>query len=484
MMAETRHDALIGFAAAAVFWTSAAVSAAPKTPAQRRQDNTGMVFLRGGELPRGGKYKVTVRSFYIDRYEVTNQDYCEFLNDGNAGYWNARQEIHKADGKFVPKTDKHRWPVYCVSWPDAVAYAAWAGKRLPTEAEWEYAAAGTAGRKFPWGNEPITPTRANFAGNVGHPRPVGSYPAGKTPDGVYDMSGNVAEWCIDGYDAGYYATAPRDSPAAPAKGKRRVRRGGCFAMAAADQASAARGSSAADYRPRCIGIRCVRPVRRVLLILGENFEELELAAFTGVLSWADETRNRSNPLLKRSGGAEVAGIEVVVAGFAKEVRGMGSLRIRSDVLVADLTGADVDRFDAVAIPACVGGGRGTHTDKGQLDLVSPPTLAIVRRVHRNGGVIATMCAAASVLKAAGLTPRADRADYPLYTTAKAGRYRVLAFDEQTRTITSGGPLVAVEAACLLLKTLVHDTEYRAFRRHNPWLFGIKDEFAPRIQSVK
>jgi len=451
----------------------------------RWKDNTGMVFVRGGRFVRGGKHRVRVRSFYMDRYEVTNRRYCEFLSAGGAKHWNAKQEIDKTDGRFAPKPGKERWPVYCVSWPDAVAYAAWAHARLPTEAEWEYAAGGSDGRKYPWGSEAITPERANFGGKVGHPKAVGSYPKGKTPEGLFDLSGNVAEWCGDAYDPTYYAHAPQDSPPGPREGKRRVRRGGCFAMAAEDQQCAARGSSAADYRPRCIGIRCVRPARRVLLILGENFEEIEFAAFTGVLSWAMATRKVSNSVLGRSAdAADLPLIEVVVAGFGREVRGMGGTRVRPDVLVGDLRDGDVDRFDAVAIPACVGAGRGRHTDRGQTDLLSPATIGIVRRVHANGGIIATMCWAETVLKAAKLWRKGHAAAYPLYTTRKDGAYRGLVYDEKLRTITSGSPAVATEAACLLLKKLVVEAEYKAFRRSNPWLFGIRDEFAPRLDVAK
>ena len=455
----------------------------PRLP--RWKDNTGMVFIRGGQFTRGGKHKVTVRSFAMDQYEVTNRQYCDFLNDGNAKHWHAKQEIEKIGERFVPKKDRQRWPVYCVTWPDAAAYARWAHKRLPTEAEWEYAAGGAAGRKYPWGNQPITPTRANFGGNVGHPLPVGSRPDGRTPEGIYDLSGNVAEWCSDRFAAGYYAQAPPVDPRGPKTGDRHVRRGGCFAMAAADQAAAARGSSPRDYRPKCIGIRCVRSMWRVLLIVGENFAEMEFAAFTGILSWATETKKVSNSVLKRSAGApDVPRIEVTVAGFAEQVRGMGSMRIRPDVLVKDLADKDVDRFDAVAIPTSVGAGRGRHTGKGQADLESPRTIAIVRRVHGNGGIIATMCGAEGVLAKAKLPHNPAYANYPLYTRDKGRTYRPLVFDPKMRTITSGGPLVAPETACLLLKQLVSDAEYRAFRKHNPWLFGIKDEFAPRVDLVK
>jgi len=442
---------------------------------QREKDNSGMAFIRGGEFVRGGKHKTRVRSFYMDQHEVTNAQFCEFLSDGHAACWNKEQEIEKKGGKFVPKPDKERWPVYCVAWQEADAYAKWAGKRLPTEAEWEWAAAGKERRKFPWGNEDITPERANYGGKIGHPMAVGSFPTGKTPDGLFDMSGNVAEWCRDWFDAGYYAKAPEDDPPGPEKAgepkPRRVRRGGCFAMEPADQTCAARGASAPNYRPKCIGFRCVRPARRVLILLGENFEEIEFAAYSGVLSWASHTRRSLNYVLLDPKAPELPLIEVVVAGFDKEVHSMGAMHIRPDVLVRDLKDEDIDRFDAMAVPACVGGGRGRHTYKGQADLESDRAVSIARRVHANGGIVSTMCES-GILDKAKLPHRNASADEPV------------TFDEKGRTTTSVGSAVAAETACMLLKHLVSADEYRTFRQNNPWLFGDKDQFPPRVDAVK
>ena len=173
-----------------------------------------MVLVSGGAFLRGGKWKVRVSSFHIDRYEVTNEAYCCFLNAKaeHARYWNEKQEIERAGDEFAPRAGKARWPVYAVAWHEAAAYAKWAGKRLPTEAEWEFAAGGRHNTKYPWGDEPITPERVNFAGNVGHPVAVGSFPMGKTPEGIHDLSGNVAEWCADWYCSAYYAVAPENNP--------------------------------------------------------------------------------------------------------------------------------------------------------------------------------------------------------------------------------------------------------------------------------
>lgn len=242
-------------------------------------------------------------------------------------------------------------------------------------------------------------------------------------------------------------------------------------MSEEHQGARARSPYKAEARVPCIGIRCVRPARRVLLLLGENFEEIEFGAYTGVMSWAAHTTAAGDYVFKR-GEKEVPAIEVVVAGFDPEVHGMGSMIVRPHVLVKDLKDADLDRFDAVAVPACVGGGRGRHTWKGAGDLESDRASAIVRRVHANGGIVSTMCAGSCVLTAAKLP------------APKAGPQEPVAFDRKLRTATSVGPSVAVEAACLLLKELVSDDEYRSFRQYNPWLFGGKDQFPPRLDSLK
>jgi len=199
----------------------------------------GMVLIQGGEYVRPGhyytsqsaelgerrgeKYRVRVSSFYIDKYKVTNEQYCRFLNDGNPGYWNSApwSNIRRdADGQFTFDSDKARWPVIAVNWYQAVGYAEWAGKRLPTEAEWEFAAGGSEGRKYPWGNEDPEETRAS----VYHEpyAAVDALPRGATPDGVFDLAGNAAEWCADFFDFPSYERAPPGGllidPRGPASG--------------------------------------------------------------------------------------------------------------------------------------------------------------------------------------------------------------------------------------------------------------------------
>ena len=141
----------------------------------------------GEKLSIGHRYDAQTSAFYMDIYEVTNAQYRDFLQatrHGEPEYWN--------DSKFnVPNQ-----PVVGVTWPDAVAYCDWAGKRLPTENEWEWADRGSLkGKKYPWGNQAPNSSRANYDKNVGETTPVGSYPVNGY--GLYDMAGNVREWCRD-----------------------------------------------------------------------------------------------------------------------------------------------------------------------------------------------------------------------------------------------------------------------------------------------
>ena len=150
-----------------------------------------------------------VDTFYMDKYEITNAQYKKFI-DANP-QWRKGSILDKYhngyyldywDGNNYP-TGKDDYPVTHVSWYSAMAYAAWAGKRLPTEAEWDRAArGGLVDRYYPWGNA-IDPSKANYDGNFDGPTPVGDYPPNGY--GLYDMSGNVWEWCLDAHK--YYVTS-------------------------------------------------------------------------------------------------------------------------------------------------------------------------------------------------------------------------------------------------------------------------------------
>jgi sulfatase modifying factor 1 len=164
-------------------------------------------------------HQVYIDSFYLDKYEVTNAQYFEFCKATGRRYpefWDM--------GVYNSSLDYPDFPVTGVAWADAQAYARWKGLRLPTEAEWEYAArGGLAGKNFPSGDD-MDSTMANFYPTQLHTMPVGSYaPNGY---GLYDMAGNVVEWVYDFYSENYYHESPYENPAGPVYGKRRVIRGG------------------------------------------------------------------------------------------------------------------------------------------------------------------------------------------------------------------------------------------------------------------
>ncbi|MBI5757456.1 MAG: SUMF1/EgtB/PvdO family nonheme iron enzyme [Planctomycetales bacterium] len=195
-----------------------------------------MVKIKAGEYVRPGhyftsqsaelgertseKYTVKVAAFSIDKYKVTNDDYCRFLNDGNPAYWNSANWSNitrDADGKFQVVADKAKWPVIAVNWYQAAGYAQWAGKRLPTEAQWEFAAGGPDGRTYPWGNDTPDETRG-YSLTSGDYTPVDAFPAGATPDSVFGLAGNAAEWCADFLSEDYYDKAPAEGMLIDPKG--------------------------------------------------------------------------------------------------------------------------------------------------------------------------------------------------------------------------------------------------------------------------
>ena len=156
--------------------------------------------LDGPDISAQPIHTVYLDAFYIDTHEVTLGDYKEFLLEG--GHNSA---LPAYIDKLCP-TDQH--PIIGVTWQDAMAYAKWAGKRLPTEAEWEKAArGGLIDNYYPWGNEEPNSTLIHLGEKT---RPVGSY--APNAYGLYDMGGNVAEWCLDLWDPDFYADSPKENP--------------------------------------------------------------------------------------------------------------------------------------------------------------------------------------------------------------------------------------------------------------------------------
>jgi sulfatase modifying factor 1 len=220
----------------------------------------GMVLIQAGEFMMGSEpgegsddehppHKVYVDAFYMDKYEVTVGQYKAFMNA------TGHRALPDWASKYSP-TDNH--PVVGVSWDDARAYARWVGKRLPTEAEWEKACRAGTISQYNTGTS-INHDDANYSGTGGKGKwtdiaPVGSFAPNSW--GLYDMAGNVWEWCSDWYDKDYYSSSPSNNPRGPANGQYRVSRGGSWIGGTDYLRSAYRGSHAPTHTSDIIGFRC------------------------------------------------------------------------------------------------------------------------------------------------------------------------------------------------------------------------------------
>ena len=237
------------------------------------KDEAPMVVIPAGEFTMGADdgrgnerpvHSITLPAYAIDQFEVTMELYDKFL---------------QATGQMPPPL----WdpeavsaagdrPAVGLTWKDAHAYCKWAGKRLPTEAEWEKAARGTDARRFPWGHMQPFVDIANYNRGVWVSYPItlvkvksgikgmsirhGLKTGGKSPYGLYHMAGNAAEWVADWYDREYYGKSPKESPKGPEKGDKRVIRGGSWSDTPVGIRSTARVSAEPNYQDQTLGVRC------------------------------------------------------------------------------------------------------------------------------------------------------------------------------------------------------------------------------------
>jgi formylglycine-generating enzyme len=222
----------------------------------------------------GPQREVFLGAFYIDRYEVTTALFERFVAATShrttaevegwgwvflaaTGKWDKVQGAtwRAPGGPGATAAPTH--PVVQVSWYDADAYCKWASERLPTEAEWEKAARGVDGRRYPWGEE-WDAARANGDLTIKATRPVGSYATGASPYGIHDMTGNVFEWVADWYDPAYYQKGPERNPPGPASGQQRTLRGGGWHSRPIALRVPSRGSGMPGFRYNYTGFRCAK----------------------------------------------------------------------------------------------------------------------------------------------------------------------------------------------------------------------------------
>lgn len=232
-------------------WCDVAASAGAEPVIEHGRTGMLLVLVPGGKFLAGdAKFAVQLPAFYIGMHPVTNGQYEIFLGE-------TKHRVQSKESRREAWKAEH--PVTDVSWDDAQAYCTWAGLRLPRELEWEKAARGVDGRKYPWGEE-WGATKCRNSSNKGGEKTasVWSYAEGASPYGVYHMSGNVLEWCGDWYKEEAYASYKRGALTPPLRVSGRVIRGGSwFNKNPALFSASHRDKCAPDFRDSYFGFRCV-----------------------------------------------------------------------------------------------------------------------------------------------------------------------------------------------------------------------------------
>ena len=237
-------------------------------------DGMPLIYIPAGTFEMGSNsyypdespvHSVSLDAFWMDATEVTNAMFTKFLNAvGNQSLggvpWldlaNPQVMISDQSGSWQPVRSNDNFPVVGVSWFGANAYCQWAGRSLPTEAQWEYAAKGNNGTRFPWGESDLDCDHANYLSCGKKPIDVGFLPLGVSPFGIFDMAGNVAEWVNDRYEPDYYLHSPQLNPTGPINGYYRVYRGGSWEGEYPRLRTTRRGWTGGDTQEGYIGFRC------------------------------------------------------------------------------------------------------------------------------------------------------------------------------------------------------------------------------------
>jgi len=232
-------------------------------PPLARQDDRSMVLVPAGEFTMGSSSgdaderpvrRVYLDAFFFDKDQLTVGQYAKFLE--------ATSHDAPPEWNIMSRAQHRKRPVVNVDWADAAAYCKWAGKRQPTEAEWEKAARGTDGRTYPWGDEYPTKFHGNMTKELWNNHlgltPVGMFEDGKSPYGINDLAGNVWEWVSDWYAPNYYSTAPLRNPTGPPTGEYKVVRGGSWGSGPEGLRSAERETHVPSFQGFGTGFRCAK----------------------------------------------------------------------------------------------------------------------------------------------------------------------------------------------------------------------------------